>query len=353
VVELSKRQRSVLDGVVGLHIRTGEPVSSKEVACRSGLGLSAATIRNAMAELEETGFLSRSHPSAGCVPTDTSLRVYVESQCRRRPLSAKVRRELCGRIEVARRELVEGLDWVAQILADVTCEAGLAVRPIADEHVLEAVSLIPRGSCRVLAVVVTEDGAVDKRVVSLAREWRREELQELANFFGALFGGTSMAQIRDRLEAADRERDEGMIRLVTRYSSEAVEIARGVFSSEHEEAEVLVAGTDNLVQASDFAEADRLRTLINVLQDRARIVSEWRKALASGTTQVIIGRESEVTAPGGLGMVATLFFSQGRRAGAVGVVGPRRMDYPRIVPMVEFIGDMLTQMLDQAGADHA
>jgi len=353
VVELSKRQLSVLDGVVGLHIRTGEPVSSREVAGRSGLGLSAATIRNAMAELEESGLLSRSHASAGCVPTDTSLRMYVESRCLSRPLSATVRRELSRRIEATRRELVEDLEWVAKVLADVTSEAGLAVRPIADEQVLEAISLIPLGNCRVLAVVVSEDGAVEKRVVTLDREWRIEELQELANYLSAELFATPMSGVLDRLDAIGRSEDEGAMGSGSPCSREAIKIAESIFSSGEGEVQVLVAGTDNLVKAADFAEADRLRGLINALQDHARIVREWRRAFIKGTTQVIIGRESEVTASGSLGMVATLFFRQGRRAGAVGVVGPRRMDYSRIVPMVEFIGGTLTQMLDEVGADHA
>ena len=113
------------------------------------------------------------------------------------------------------------------------------------------------------------------------------------------------------------------------------------------------AGTDRLLQSAEFTEADRIRSLLSALHDRRRMASEWRRALDKGPTQVIIGRESDVTASGNLGMVATLFFKGGRRAGAVGVVGPRRMNYGRIVPVVKFIGDALTRMLEEPGASHA
>jgi heat-inducible transcriptional repressor len=131
-----------------------------------------------------------------------------------------------------------------------------------------------------------------------------------------------------------------------------IAIARQLFQEAEGEIEVQVAGTDHLLHAADFAEAGRMRSLFVALQDRRRIVREWRRALDRGPTQVIIGDESEMTASGNLGMVATLFYHQGRPAGALGVVGPRRMDYGRIVPMVEFIGCTLTQMLDEAGAIH-
>jgi heat-inducible transcriptional repressor len=119
------------------------------------------------------------------------------------------------------------------------------------------------------------------------------------------------------------------------------------------EYEVQVAGTDKLLDSVDFAEAERIRSLLAALQDRRRIVNEWRRALDRGRTQVILGHESEVTASGNLGMVATLFYRRGRPAGALGVVGPRRMDYGRIVPMVEFVGDTLTRFLEEPGASHA
>ena len=130
------------------------------------------------------------------------------------------------------------------------------------------------------------------------------------------------------------------------------EVARALFGADEHDAEVQVAGADTLASSSEFAEVDRLRSLVNVLQDRTRLASSWRRALRGRRTRVIIGEESELTASGGLGMVASVFYREGRRVGALGVVGPRRMDYGRIVPLVEFVADMVTGMLEEPGANH-
>jgi heat-inducible transcriptional repressor len=251
-------------------------------------------------------------------------------------------------ISARRRELVEDLEWVAQVAADVTREAGVAVRPIDNDPSVEAISLVPLGGRRVLGVVVTTDGTIDKRVLSRDEDPDPDALQRESNLLTATLRGASPDAIRRWIESAERSTET--LDVVT---AQAVRVARELFAERGEEVEVRFAGTDRLLQSADFSEPDRVRSLMAALYDRRRIAGEWRKALDNGPTQVIIGRESEVTASGNLGMVATLFFRDGRRAGAVGVVGPRRMNYGRIVPVVKFIGDTLTRMLDESGATHA
>jgi heat-inducible transcriptional repressor len=349
-MELSRRATSVLCAVVELHIRSGEPVASKQVARHSGLGLSPATMRNVMAELEEGGFLCRAHSSAGRVPSDRGFRLYVDTMPRRSAPTPTIRRELEQRMAKMRRELVEDVEWVAQLIAEATSEAGVAVRPMGDGPVLEAISLVLLESNRVLGVIVTDDGAVEKRVFELDGDRTRERLQTLSNFLTSHLAGTSVRNIELRIdELGSVENTSVPIDL----RNEAIEIARLLFNHEVRDVEVWVAGTDNLLATSDFVDIERVRSLLTTLQDRARIAKEFRRAFANGRTQVLIGEESEATASGNLGMVATLYFRDSRRAGAIGVVGPRRMDYQRIVPVVEYVGDTLTQMLESSGATDA
>ncbi len=340
-MELSRRALSVLCAIVELYIRSGEAVASRQVARHSGLGLSPATMRNVMAELEEGGYLSRSHPSAGSVPSDCGIRHYVDNIDRPGPLPAAVRRELTQRVNSMRRELVEDIEWVAQLVAEATKEAGVAVRPIGDGPILEAVSLVLLESRQVLGVIITDDGTVEKRVLELDRDNTREELQTLSNDLTQLLSGTSLEDVEARFD-----RLTGITDVPEKHDmrAEARDIVRQLFSIEENDVEVRVAGTDNLLATADFSEIDRVRSLLATLQDRSCIAKEFRRVFARGRTQVLIGEESEATASGSLGIVATLYFSDQRRAGAVGVVGPRRMDYRRIVPVVEFIGDTLTEM---------
>ena len=347
-VDLTARERAVLACVVELYVGSGAPVASRQIVASSGLDLSSATIRSIVAGLEAKGLLTRPHASAGSLPTDRGYRTFVDSLSVQCDLPVAFRRQLEARIFSLRRELVEDLEWVAQVAADLTQEAGVAMRPIGEQPVVEAVSLVPLGGRRALGVIVTTDGAVDKRVIAFDDEPRAENLQEESNYLTTTFRGAAPEQIRRWIETAS-EPDAGLDVVARR----AADTARQLFAERDDDVEVQFAGTDRLLQSAEFTEADRIRSLLSALHDRRRMASEWRRALDKGPTQVIIGRESEVTASGNLGMVATLFFKGGRRAGAVGVVGPRRMNYGRIVPVVKFIGDALTRMLEEPGASHA
>lgn len=346
-MDLSRRGLKVLCAIVELYIRSGGPVASGEVAKFSGLGLSPATIRNAMAELEEAGYLSRPHPSAGTVPSDQTLRLYVDSVSNGRQLSAKVRARLEGRMEEMRRELVEDFAWVAKLTAEATSEAGVAVRPFVSGRFLEAVSLVALEGGRVLGLLVTADGAVEKRLLTVENALTRDRLQEIANYLTAEFRGLNVDEITHAVHSAGNEHP---VPPGDELERQAREIISDLLPMERGRVEVQVAGTDNLLQTEDFNEIERVRSLFATLDDDRRIVREIRRALASCSTRVIIGRESALTASGELGMVTTLFFKDGQRAGALGVVGPRRMDYARIVPVVEFIGNSLTRMLQEPGA---
>lgn len=346
-VNLNGRVVKVLCAIVELYIRSGGPVASREVARFSGLGLSPATIRNIMAELEEAGYLSRPHASAGTVPSDQTLRLYVDTVLRGCRLTARDRMLLEARMFEMRRELVEDFGWVARVTAEVTLEAGVALRPFGHGRVLEAVSMVALDGGRVLGLLVTADGAVEKHLLTLDEEICRDRLLELGNYLTATYRGLTLDEIT---EAVNRHAADDQGASSDSLGEQAVEILRQILPAVTARVEVQVAGTENLLRTEDFTEIDRVRSLFATLDDEQRIVREIRKALASGPTQVIIGRESDVTASGELGMVTTLFFKDGQSAGALGVVGPRRMDYARIVPMVEFIGDSLTKMLQEPGA---
>jgi heat-inducible transcriptional repressor len=198
-MDLTARELTVLGCVVELYISSGSPVASRQIARRSGLGLSSASIRNVMAQLENRGLLTRPHPSAGSVPTDQSFRIYVDT-LRPRNVPAVVRHRLEDRMSHMRRELVEDLEWVAKVTADATREAGMAMRPIGQEPVVEAVSLVPLSGDRVLGVMVTSDGAVEKRVFSRDDHLRSEDLQEESNYLTNRFRGSSVVEIRRRIQ---------------------------------------------------------------------------------------------------------------------------------------------------------
>jgi len=346
----------VLVEIVEIYIHKGAPVASGQVARSATVNLSPATVRNVMADLEQTGLLSRSHASAGCIPTDAAFRVYVDSL---RPglhrLSSTARRSLEEQVGLVGRDPAEDLGWVARLVADVTREAGVAVRPMDDAPIIEAVSLVPFGGNRVMGVVVNAGGSIAKRVVTLPDRLDHETLQAAAAWLTRQLRGLSLDGVCERLRQGGEVAGAELLENGSPQDEErhGLDIGRRLFIERRDSAEVHVAGTENLLQSEDFAELDRVRSLFQTLQDRSGIAREWRRVLTRERTRVIIGRESRVTSSGELGMVATLFFFEGHRVGALGVVGPRRMNYRRIVPVLEFIGDTVTQMLEEPGAHYA
>ena len=198
--------------------------------------------------------------------------------------------------------------------------------------------------------MVTDDGAVEKRVLEFGTVQSREQLQVLSNYLTRLLAEVPIREIENRFDRLTGVVDDVGADQIQTVACEAIRL---LFCRQEDDAEVRIAGTENLLASSDFTEIDRVRSLIATLQDRSCLAKEFRRAFAHGRTQVLIGEESEATASGNLGIVATLYFRDRRRAGAVGVVGPRRLDYQRIVPVVEYIGDTLTQMLESSGANHA
>jgi heat-inducible transcriptional repressor len=264
-----------------------------------------------------------------------------------------MRFELAARVQCLQRELVEDIAWVAQLIADATREAGVAVHPIGEEASLEAVSIVPLLDQRVLGIVVTSDGMVEKRALTLSGVWGREDLLVLSNYITAVFRNMKLSEIRSELESSDSVGDESVESLTEPYRAWAESVVLQLFELPADVPDVCVAGAERLLASADFQEAGRIRSLVRTLEDRNLIAKELaREPDGECRTRYIIGRESEMTANGNLGIVASFFYHQGRKRGAVGVVGPRRMDYGRIVPVVEFIGDTLTKMLEEGGAEN-
>ncbi len=348
---LGTRQFGVLEEVVSRYLHRGTAVSSAQVAAAPSVHLSAATVRNVMAVLEDQGFLQRSHRSSGRIPTDLGLRVFIDAHRGRSRLKRERATRLVSRITVHRRDLVQDVGWVARLISDATREAGVVVRPIDEERCLEAVSFVPVGDGRVLGILVTTDGAVEKRLFEIPADVTDAELTRGANVLSRTFHGQTVSSIEAALDRREAGSDATTETDQLVEAEVCVPLLRELLAAVPEKIEMAIAGTGNLAVSADFRENHELGTALAVLEDRKRILSALRRFLIGDRTRVIIGHESEITARGNLGMIAMAFSQGGRRIGAVGVLGPRRMDYIGILPVVELVGSTLTEMFDVTGAD--
>jgi len=334
---LVDRERAILGEVVQLYLGCGEPVASASVAQRSPSGLSSASIRNVMADLEEKGFLTQPHTSAGRIPTERGLSLFVQALLQSAALSAGERRRLRAQLTLE-GTLDELLDQVSRILAHMTREVGVAVAPAPQEATLKSLHFVRVAANRVVAVVVTAGGMVDSRLLSVDRDYPPAELERISSYCSETFGGLRLSEIRKRLLALlaeERARYDQLLAAALELSSRAVE------SEVQSGGEVFLQGAERLLERGEPGQTEGLRRLLAAFSDKALLLKVLNEFLGVEDTRVLVGSQFALAAGGDLGLVVASFSLATGEHGLVGVIGPKRMDYPRIIPVVDFVGHYL------------
>jgi heat-inducible transcriptional repressor len=344
---LSERERQVLEAVIDTYVQTAEPAASRTVAKRLGLGLSPATIRNTMSDLEEKGYLYHPHTSAGRIPTDLAYRVYVDSLMHptaiTRSQADQIREELSNRSE---HSAVDQLLYrAAQVLGVLTRELGMAVGPSLDDAVLERLELIQVSSERLLLVLTLKSGVMRTIFVEVPAHLAAEAVAQVAVVLNERLAGLKLREIRASL--ADRLRDAvpdtGSSELINIFIQEADELF-DVPAAESRSSGVLLSGTQLLAGQPEFASTERLHGLLEVTERRDLLREALADRLGTGLT-VTIGSEhhSKQLAPFTL---VTAPYRSGPFAGVIGVLGPTRMPYDKIVALVDHTSRLLGELLE-------
>jgi heat-inducible transcriptional repressor len=342
---LSTREREILREVVELYLASGEPVASAAVARVSRTGLSPASLRNVMAALEDKGFLVQPHTSAGRVPTDVGFRVYVDGVLQRAELSQRDER-LLRSLLVPSGPLDEVLAKVSRVLADMTAEVGMALAPASQQATLQSVHFVRVSPNRVLAVVVTGGGLVDSRLLAVERDFQPAELERISNYCTLSFAGLSLHDIRSRLlalMAEERAQADQLLSGVVALGRRAVEPEAAAGG------EVFVQGTDRLLERAAPGQLEAVRRLLAAFADKAVLLTLVNDFLAASGPRVLLGAEVSLVAGDDLGLILTSFHRSSGEQGLIGVVGLKRMDYPRIIPIVDYVGSYLTKTGGEPG----
>lgn len=334
---LADRERAILGEVVQLYLDRGEPVASGSVANRSASGLSSASIRTVMADLEEKGFLAQPHTSAGRIPTERGLSLFVQALLQNAALSTGEQRRL--RAQLTREgTLDELLDHVSRVLAQMSREVGIAVAPAPQEATLKSLHFVRVAANRVVAVVVTCGGMVDSRLLSVAQDYSPPELERVSSYCTETFGGLTLSEIRVRLLsllAEERVRYDQLVATALELSQRAVE------SEVSSGGEVFMQGAERLLERAEPGQLEALRRLLAAFSDKALLLKVLNEFLGVGDARVVVGSQFALAAGGEVGLVVASFRLATGEHGLVGVIGPKRMDYPRIIPVVDFVGHCL------------
>jgi heat-inducible transcriptional repressor len=337
---LTARDREILRDVVATFLGTGEPVSSRRVAKLRRHGLSAATIRNVMADLEDHGLLVQPHTSAGRVPTEIGYHVYIDSLMPSRGVPAELRRQIDDSLtpEGSGDELTT---VASQLLSELSQQIGIVVVPALGETVLRSISFVPLSGRRALCVLVSANGFVDNKVIETQRRVPRDELIRISNYLTDNFGGMTLRQIRDRLLGLMAEERAQMDRLL----ASAIDLARDALIAG--DPELRVEGTSSLLMRPELADVERVRRLLDTFADKARLVQLLNRLIEGQGVRVVIGQESDLTSDLDFSLVATSYGLGDQPLGTMGIFGPSRMDYAAVIPLVNYLGDRLSQALER------
>ncbi len=342
--DLDIRARRLLRTLIAQYLVDGEPVGSRTLSRSSGLDVSPATIRNIMADLEDAGLVASPHTSAGRVPTPRGLRLFVDSLIELQPLPheemARLQRELPAGPTTTR----DLLGNVSSLLSAMTHFAGVVTVPRQVDFPLRHIDFVALPEARVLVILVFSDNQVQNRVIQLAKPLDPGELEQAANYLNAHFAGLRLDDIRAHLLRELREASSELNRMM----SSTVELAAASFAPQSESDDVLVSGQTNLMGYAELANLERLRELFEAFQKKNELLQLMEVCARAPGVRLFIGEESGFAALDGCSVVTATYGTQGRVLGAVGVIGPTRMAYERVIPVVQATAGVLSDALNRA-----
>lgn len=339
IVELTDRMRSIFGLVVEAYLERGQPVGSKILS--GSVNLSPASIRNVMQELEERGLLTHPHTSAGRVPTEVGLRLFVDGIMQAAVPHARERAAI--EAQIAREQPIEDKLTAASLaLSGLSSCAGVVMAPKQDMK-LKQLNFMMLDPHRALAVLVGADGSVENRIVELDGSTSPSALNEVSNFINARLAGLTLAEAQARLRAEILEQKQA----VDRTAAELVASGLAAWSMDHARRPVLiVSGQANLIDESAAEDLERVRLLLDELEKRQEIARVLEGARDAPGCRIFIGSENRLFALSGSSVIAAPYRgSNGEVVGVVGVIGPTRLNYARVVPMVDFTANALTRLM--------
>lgn len=342
--ELNYRNRRILYAVLTEYIASGEPVGSRRIAKRYGINLSPATIRNVLADLEEAGYLTQPHTSAGRVPTDLGFRVFVDALVQMRDVTEEDRAAVLARLSNL-SPADDIMRETGRLLSKLTGVAAVLSPPKAAEERLSQLRFMPLREGQLLAVLVTSSGAVQNRVLSFAEALEVGELERVNNYLAELVEGRRLIDLRNEVKRLmDSERDQ--YQALQKRADEILAVV-----PEESDRKIVIEGQGVLFDRPEFGDSEKIRGYLKTFEEHERLVSMLDQTLSSGGVQVLIGSETNIESVKDITVIASSYGGTGSAEGAVAVIGPTRMDYAKVVPLVDFTARVMSEVIDARRAE--
>ena len=341
ISELNDRTRTIFRVVVESYLESGTPVGSRTLSKIGGLNLSPASIRNVMQDLEEAGLLAAPHTSAGRMPTESGLRLFVDGMMQATEPTAEERRAIESQID-AGGPIESALAAATSALSGLSACAGVVMVP-KREAVLKQFSFARLSGTQALAIMVGADGSVENRLVAITPSVSDSALVEASNYISARLSGLTLSEALQKLDAEIRSEKAAL----DRVSADVVRNGLAVWSLDANARPVLIVrGQSHLLDDAATADLDRVRQLLDELETKEEIARLIDSAREAQSTRIFIGSENNLFSLSGSSVIAAPYREAGGKiVGVVGVIGPTRLNYARIVPMVDFTAQALSRLM--------
>lgn len=342
-IEVSEREHNILRLLVDHYINDGQPVGSRTLSKLPGIGISAASVRNVMGDLESMGLLKSPHTSAGRIPTSAAYRMFVDTMLECRELD----RDLVDEIKTALDPSLSDqalIKVASNYLSGMTEMAGMITVPKREQTAVRQIEFLPLSEQRVLAILMLNNNEVDNRVIKMDRDYKKEELEEFARFLNNEYLGRTLSEVRTSLQQELHKVRTDM----SQRMELMIEVAGQVLgeSKSEDNEELLVAGETNLMAHEDLSDVQMLRDLFEAFQQKRDIFHLLERCISAEGVQIFIGREAGYDVLQDCSLVTSPYEVDGSVVGVMGVIGPKRMAYDKVIPVVDITSKLLSAALN-------
>lgn len=335
------RSRMILRAIVEDYIATAEPVGSRTVTRRHGINLSPATVRNVMSDLEEMGYLSSPHTSAGRIPTDMAYRFYVDSLLEMGGIADSALETVRNRYRIKGQEVGEILRETSRMLSSLSHYTGIVLAPRFTETVFRHIEFLKLSGRRMLVVLVTENGLVQNRFIESQEEIDSGDLVRMSNYLNELLRGLTIQQVKQRVLEEMRSEKIAYDRLL----SQALKLSEETLWDAETETEVFIEGQANILDQPEFTDIGKMKELFRAFEEKSQLVGLLDRCLKAEGVQIYIGSETHLSTMEGVSVITTTYMSDEKKLGVLGVIGPTRMGYASVIPIVDYAGRVLSKLL--------
>ncbi len=343
-IEFSEREQHILKLLVDHYIAEGQPVGSRTLSRMPGIDISAASVRNVMGDLEAMGLLKSPHASAGRIPTSKAWRIFVDTMLEVRQLDDQRVHDFRSALnpKLSEQNLVQ---TASNYLSGFTRMAGMVTVPKHEGKSLQQVEFLPLSDRRILAILIMQDNEVQNRIIQVDRDYQKDELEAFSRQLNEEYLGKSLQEVRDMLlDEVQRSRED-----MSKSMQFMIDVAGEVFVESEpteENNNMVVAGETNLMRHADLSNMETLRELFDAFHQKRDIYHLLEQCVSAEGVQIFIGRESGYDALGECSLVTSPYESDGKVLGVLGVVGPKRMAYDKVIPVVDVAAKLLSAALN-------